>query len=99
MTRTHLTLRAKPGRRDELLATLDRLELAVATGDRDLLEVEVHVPVDDPDGVLVVSTWPSPEHYERWRSGPGWERILQALDGLVAQPPETSVYRLVDAIG
>jgi quinol monooxygenase YgiN len=99
MTHAHLTLLAKPDRRDELLAALDRLGLAAAADDADLIEVELHVPLDDQDRVLVVSSWPSSEHYARWRRGPGWKRIYSAIEPLLAQEPEAHLYRLIDSIG
>jgi quinol monooxygenase YgiN len=99
MTRVHLNLVARPGRRDDLLAALDRLELAAAADDAFLIDVELHVPLDDPDRVLVVSAWPSPEHYARWQQTPAWQRIDDAIAPLLAQDPETHVYRLVDSIG
>jgi quinol monooxygenase YgiN len=99
MTRVHLNLTARPHRRDDLLAALDRLELAAAADDAYLLDVEIHVPLDDPDGVLVVTRWPSAEHYARWRHNSGWKRIHDAVEPLLAQEPEDHVFRLVDSIG
>ena len=98
MVRAHLNLRAVPGRRDELLRALDTVELGVAARSSDLIEVEVFVPIDNPDRVLVVSSWPSAEHFERWRTGPESGRLEAALEGLLAGKPETHVYRLVDAL-
>ena len=99
MTRVHFNLVARPEQRDELLAALDRLELAAAADDAFLIEVELHIPLDNPDRVLIVSTWPSPEHYTRWRQGAGWDRIYDAIEPLLAEEPDVHVYRLVDAIG
>ena len=99
MILVHFNLVARPGRRDELLVALDRLELAAAADDAFLIEVELHVPLDNPDRVLIVSTWPSPEHYTRWRQGAAWERIYDAIESLLAEEPDVHVYRLVDSIG
>jgi quinol monooxygenase YgiN len=98
MTRSQLTARAQPGRREELLGALDRFGLAAASGDPDLIGVEVSVPLDDPDSVLVVMTWPSSRHHERWLAGSGWTRIRTAIEPLLAADPEWHVYRLVDAV-
>ena len=98
MTRVHLHLVARPEQRDELIAALDRLELAAAADDAFLIDVALHVPLDDPDRVLVVSTWPSPEHYRRWEVDVGWKQIQDEIDPLLAEQPEVHVYRLVDAI-
>jgi quinol monooxygenase YgiN len=81
-----------------LLDALDRVGLAVASCDSDLIGVEVSVPLDDPDSVLVVTTWPSSRHYERWLAGAGWARIRIAIEPLLAADPEWHVYRLVDAV-
>jgi quinol monooxygenase YgiN len=99
MVREQLSLFARPGCRDELVATLDRVEVAATADDVDRGTVELHVPVDDPDRVLVVSMWPSAEHYERWLLGRAWETIYEAIEPLLAEEPETHVYRLVDSIG
>lgn len=98
MIRAHVNLRARPDKRDQLLQVLDQVTLAAAD-DAFLIEIELHVSLDDPDRVLVVTAWPSPEHYERWGEGPGWPRILEAIEPLLAEEPETHVYRLVDSIG
>jgi quinol monooxygenase YgiN len=98
MTRVHLHLAARPEQRDKLLAALDRLELAAAADDAFLIDVELHVPLDDPDRVLIVSMWPSPEHYRRWEQDLGWKRIRDEIGPLLAEEPEVHVYRLVDSI-
>jgi quinol monooxygenase YgiN len=98
MIHVHLSLPALPGRRDQLLEALERLELAAAADDAHLLEVEVNASLDDPDRVLVVSGWPSAEHYERWQRDHGWEPILETLESLLAAAPEVHVYRLADSI-
>jgi quinol monooxygenase YgiN len=98
MIEVHLNLQASPGRRDELLAMLDRLELAAAADDAYLLDVEVDVSVDDPEKVLVVSAWPSLEHYERWQHDRGWAFVVEPLTPLLAAEPEVHAYRLADSI-
>ena len=98
MTRVHLHLVARSGQRDKLVAALDRLELAAAADDAFLIDVELHVPLDDPDRVLVVTAWPSPEHYRRWEQDIGWKQIQDEIEPLLAEEPEVHVYRLVDSI-
>ena len=98
MTRSHLCLRAKPGRRDELLRVLNRVEVRTAASEQPgFLAAEIQLPFEDPDRVLVWSSWASREHYERWRSSVGCEELLQELNGLVAEEPESRVYHVVDA--
>jgi quinol monooxygenase YgiN len=97
MTRSHLHLRAWPGRRDELLRDLDRLELLVVMSDQPgLLRVEALVAEDDPDQVLVDASWSSQELFERWQSSDMRENVLSSLGGLLAAEPEERTYRLAD---
>jgi quinol monooxygenase YgiN len=99
MTRSQLHLRAKPGKRDELLRELDRLEVSVAVRDQPgFLALEVLVPEGDGDAVLVAGSWASPEHYERWRESPARAELVQGLRHLLAGEPEARVYHVVDAI-
>jgi len=98
MTHVHLGLQALPGRRDDLLAVLDELELAAPADDAYLLELAVDVSVDDPDSLLVVSAWPSCEHYERWQVERGWRSIVEPLELLLAGEPEIHAYRLAESI-
>ena len=98
MTNVHLILRAAPGRRDDVLAALDGLELQAAADDAYLFDVDVSASVDDADEVLVVCAWPTPEHYERWQADNGWPSLVDPLRPLLASEPEVHVYRLVDSI-
>ena len=100
MTRSELHLRAKAGKRDELLRELDRLEVFVAVRDQPgFLAAEVLLPDDDADAVLVAGSWSSPEHYERWRESGARTELLRGLHHLLAGEPAVVVYRVVDAIG
>jgi quinol monooxygenase YgiN len=98
MTRCELILQACPGRRDELIAALERLELAAVSEQSDLIAAEISVPLDDPETVIVGTTWPSPAHCERWLDGPAWARISSTVEPLIATVPEWHLYRLVDAV-
>ena len=52
-----------------------------------------------PDELLLTFSWASAGHYARWRVS-GWRQaLLRAIDGLLAEDPVSSRYRLVDAIG
>jgi heme-degrading monooxygenase HmoA len=100
VTRTQVHLRAGPGRRDELLRELDRLQVFVAVREQPgFLAAEVMVPDDDPDLVLVAASWSSPEHYERWRSSTARDELLRGLQESLSAEPEVRVYHVVDAIG
>jgi quinol monooxygenase YgiN len=99
MTRSHLYLHAKAGRRGELLNALDRLEvLAAARQEPGFLAVELQLPFDDEDCLLVWSAWASREHYERWLAGPACEEMLWEIGELVADEPVFRAYHVVNAI-
>jgi quinol monooxygenase YgiN len=91
-------LRALPGKRDVLITSLELLELGTFSTTPDLLRVETFVPVDDPDAVVLATTWPSVEHFERWASGSAWQEARAAIAPLLEGDPEWQVYRLVDAL-
>jgi quinol monooxygenase YgiN len=100
MTRSHLILRARPGRRDELERELDRLEVLLAAGEQaGLLGLQLLVPEEHSDDLLVEASWSSPAHYERWRSSELAEKLLRGLDDLLVAEPEVRVYRVVDSVG
>jgi quinol monooxygenase YgiN len=99
MTRGHLYLRAKPGRRDELLRALD--ELAVLAAKRrqpGFLGAEILLPFEDDERLLVWSSWASREHYERWLGDPASQEMLRAIRRLLAEEPVWRVYQVVDTI-
>lgn len=99
MIRSHLDLRAKAGRRAELLNELGRLEVpAAARREPGLLAVELQVPFDDERRLLVWSAWASREHYERWLTGPACAEMLETIRGLLAGEPVFRAYHVVDAI-
>lgn len=99
MTRCHLYLRVKPGKRDELLKLLDRLEVLTAKrGQPGFLAAEIQVPVEDDERVLVWSSWASREHYERWLGSPAGAEMLREIRRLLTAEPESRVYRVVAAI-
>ena len=100
MTKSRLCLRAKPGRRDSLLQTLDRLELALALSRQPgFLGAEVEVALDDDYSVAVTASWASEGHYELWERSAFRGQLLDELETLLAAEPESQVYRVVDAVG
>jgi quinol monooxygenase YgiN len=99
VTRSHLYIHARPGRRDELMRALDRLELLTATRHQPgFLAAEIQAPVGDESHVLVWSSWASPEHHERWLASPDYAQMLRETEELRAGEPEVRVYRVVDAL-
>ena len=88
-----------PGRRDELMRVLDRLELLTAARQQPgFLAAEIQTPVSDDSHVLVWSSWASPEHHERWLASSIYAQMLRETELLCAGEPEVRVYRVVDAV-
>jgi quinol monooxygenase YgiN len=99
MTRSYIFLHTKPGRREEVLSALDRLEVLTAARDQPgFLAAEVQAPFDDQDHLLVWSSWASLEHYERWLAGPACAAMFGEIADLLVEEPELRVYRAVDAV-
>lgn len=98
MTRSMLFLHAQPGHGGELLRTVEQLGvLAVASGQPGFIDVEVAASVDDEDDLVIVGSWASLEHYERWLAGPISGRLLQQIEGLLTIAPVSRVYRIVES--
>jgi len=99
MTRSLLFLHARPGQGRELLRILEEIGLlAVANDQHGFLDVEIAASVEDEDDVVIVSSWASPELYERWLAGPVPARFLQELEGLLTAEPVSRVYRTVESV-
>lgn len=99
MTRSLLFLHARPGRGTELLRILERLGvLAVASEQPGFLGVDVGTSVDAEDDVVIVGSWATAEHYERWLAGPIPGRLLQQIEGLLETGPVSRVYRVVESV-
>jgi quinol monooxygenase YgiN len=99
MIRSQLSLRAVPGKRADLLAELDRIEVFVAIREQPgFLAAAVLVPEDDADGAIVEGSWSSAEHFERWCSSAIRDRLLSGLRHLLAEEPHVTVYHAVDTI-
>lgn len=99
MTRSHVYMHALPGRRDELVRALDRLELLTATRHQPgFLAAEIQAPIGDESLLLVWSSWASPKHHERWLASAAFEQMLRETEELRAAEPAVRLYRVVDAL-
>ena len=99
MTRSLLFLHAGPGHASELLRVLERLGvLAMAAEQPGFLGVEVAAAIDDEDDVVIIGSWASKEHYERWRSGPVPGQLIDQIASLLTAPPVEHVYHVVEAV-
>lgn len=98
-TRSVLTIRTKPGCRDQLVELFTRLQiLEKASRQEGFISSEVHVPVDGDDHVLVTATWTSPEAYRGWLESPVREEMRPELEKLADGEPESRVYEIVKTL-
>src|SRR5262245_11212989 len=97
MVRSILALRAKPGRRDEVVALFARLGiLREASAVSGFVSAELQIAADAPDELLVTATWESAAAYDGWLASPVRERMAPALEALLAEPPAAGrVYDIV----
>jgi quinol monooxygenase YgiN len=97
VVRSVLVLRAKPGRRDEVVALFARLGvLGEASAVPGFVGAELHVAADGSDELLVTATWESAAAYDRWLESPVREQMRPALERLLAEPPAAGrVYDVV----
>lgn len=97
MVRSVLALRAKPGRRDEVVALFERLGvLREASAVPGFVSAELHVAADALDELLVTATWESAAAYQAWLASPVRERMAPALEALLAEQPASGrVYEIV----
>jgi heme-degrading monooxygenase HmoA len=99
LTRSVLLIRAKPGRRGEIVELFTRLRVLERASEQEgFLGSELQVPVDDDEHVLVTATWASPEAYRGWLDNPVREEIGAELEPLVAAEPEPRVYTIVHSV-
>jgi quinol monooxygenase YgiN len=94
--RSVLYMHPRPGRRDDLVATFDRLGV-VETAMRleQCLSVELQVPTADEDGpVLVTALWSDPSGYDAWLAAPERDNGRDELYALLEEPPVGTLYEI-----
>ncbi len=93
-----LYLQASPGRRDDLVATFERLEVTTRALTLDgCLSVEAQVPAD-PDGpMLVTASWAGRDAYQEWLDHPLRAGTDDEINALLARQPWGEVYDIVIA--
>jgi quinol monooxygenase YgiN len=96
MVRSLLVLRARPGRRDDVVTLFERLGvLREASAVPGFLAGELHVAADGSDELLVTATWASAAAYDAWLESPVRERLRPSLEELLVEPPMPRVFELV----
>jgi quinol monooxygenase YgiN len=85
----HSRLRARPGKRDELLAKF--LEIPKMQADNPACELTIVSSSPDDDGVVYLTeVWTSAEEHERARQSPEVQGWAADMPSLVAGPPDTT---------
>jgi quinol monooxygenase YgiN len=96
MVRSVLVLRARSGRRDDVVLLFERLGiLREASAIPGFVGAELQVSVGDADELLVTATWQSADAYDAWLESPVRERMRPELEELLAEPPTPRVYEIV----
>jgi heme-degrading monooxygenase HmoA len=96
MVRSVLLLRARSGRRDDVVALFERLGiLREASAIPGFVAAELQLATGDADELLVTATWDSADAYDAWLGSPVRERMRPELEQLLAEPPTPRVYEIV----
>jgi quinol monooxygenase YgiN len=85
----HTRIRARPGKRDELIAKFT--EAGELQQDNPACELTlVSASPDDPDVVFLTEVWRSADEHERARQSPEVQAWAQGMPELVEGPPEST---------
>jgi quinol monooxygenase YgiN len=82
--RAIVELKAKPGRRDELLAALEELYRSVPSPDGFVGRAH-YLNVDDPDGIIDINDWESEEQYRTFHQSVDPSSMRPLMD-ILAEP-------------
>ena len=100
MTRSVLVFAILPGRRDEFVLGMQRLEvLQRASYQAGFRGGQLHVRTDGSDEAIVIADWESPEAYQGWLDNPVRAEMQAELGPLLAELPEGCVYEVVEDVG
>src|SRR5215831_14967929 len=100
MTRSVLFFKLLPGRRDDFVAGMKRLDvLRRASRQPGFRGSQLHVSVGDPDEALVTADWDSPDAYQGWLDNPVRAEIQAELGPLLAVDPVGRMYEVVEDVG
>ena len=100
MTRSVLVFSILPGRRDDFVAALGRLQvLRRASRQQGFRGAQLHVSVDGSDEALVTADWDSPEAYQGWLENPLRAEMQAELGPLLAAEPVPGVYEVLEDVG
>lgn len=100
LARSLLFMQPRPGCREELVATFERLGIPHAALQLPgCLSVELQVPPDEHAPVLVTALWSGRAAYDGWLADPRREESRETLFALLTGEPEGVVYDIRVAAG
>ena len=100
LARSILFMQPRRGRREDLVATFERLGIPeAALAQEGCLSVELQVPPDEEAPVLVTALWSDRTAYDGWLNSPRREASQHELFALLTEPPEGVVYDIRVAAG
>ena len=88
-------LRAHPGRRDEVVDLLNAVTASMPDVQGLVSLTRYEVP-DEPDTIVEIVKWRSPEDRARWIAEAVESGVLAPLMAALASPSRTTVVRLLD---
>jgi quinol monooxygenase YgiN len=77
-------LKAKPGRRDELLTVVETMYASAGTPPG-YIGTSRHASLQDPDTIIEINTWQSPEQFDAFMRSMDPEALNPLMD-LLAEP-------------
>ena len=93
LARSLLFMQPRPGCREDLVATFDRLRIPqTALQQEGCLSVEMQVPPEDDAPVLVTALWAHRDAYQGWLDNPRRADGQDELFALLSNDPEGVVY-------
>jgi quinol monooxygenase YgiN len=94
----HTRIRARPGKRDDLVAKF--MEVSVIQRDNPACELSVvSTSPDDEQAVFLTEVWSSAEEHERARQSPEVQAWSTDMPELVDGPPDTTPLEIVGGKG
>jgi quinol monooxygenase YgiN len=100
LARSLLFMQPREGRREELVATFERLQIAQTAAQQEgCLSVELQVAPEERAPVLVTALWTHRDAYEGWLRNPRREETREEIFSLLTEEPEGVVYDIRIAAG
>jgi heme-degrading monooxygenase HmoA len=77
----------------ELLNLLNQIR-STAVNQMGYISGETLVSQDDPRKVVVMATWDSATHWEKWKTDPLRKKYDERMENLLLEPPRYEVFSL-----